>query len=79
MNVRNEPVHVMACVVKREILICFFFHLHMGGVLRFTTQAFQNGKSISESRINNFGGRGLLRNATEWKNRTMAEHTFSET
>jgi len=50
MNVRNEPVHVMACVVKRET----------PSVWRWKLCEFQHGKRISESGIINIGCRGLM-------------------
>ena len=50
MNVRNEPVHDMACVVKRGT----------PPVRRWKLCEFQHGKSISISGINLIGWRALL-------------------
>jgi len=50
MNVRIEPVHVMACVVKRET----------PPIWRWKLGEFQHGKSISASGIINIGWRGLV-------------------
>ena len=49
MNVRNEPVNVMACVVKRET----------PPIWRWKLWESQHGKSISESGINQIGWRGF--------------------
>jgi len=51
MNLRNEPVHVMSCVVKGET--------HTIWRWKPWLCEFQHGKSISESGINNIGWRGL--------------------
>ena len=63
MNVRNEPVHVMACVVKRETT----------PIWRWRLCEFQHGKSISESGINNIGWRGSCAHSCCQSKKVMRE------